>query len=350
MKRVINHILAVARLRYKVLMGADYKKLNNYILKINQLRDIDRILHETARCLKDILNYELYGFALKDGNAVDVWVDPSAYKTPLIDIIQGELEGQKIDFNVHYFNKNSGENGHNPDGFDVTKLLSYTVSGNARLYLVPGRRMFYYHSEIMDIIVRTLGIALDNAMNIKRLERAMITDPLTNCYNRRALMSYLEHDIAHVKRHGGHLSVIMFDLDHFKTINDLYGHQAGDRSLRETAETVRSMIRKSDYLARYGGEEFIIVLRNTKFRSAVELAERIRQKLEVKKIHLDDRDINITASFGVATFKEGSDIHRLLQEADEMLYRAKATRNKVVPCLKTYFSDIPTPYELMPSV
>jgi diguanylate cyclase (GGDEF)-like protein len=179
-------------------------------------------------------------------------------------------------------------------------------------------------------------------MNIKKLETQAVIDPLTGCYNRRALNSYLEHDIANVHRYSGDLSVIMFDIDHFKGVNDSHGHQAGDSILREISRMVQSKIRRSDYLARYGGEEFVLVLRNTQYSYALELAERLRVMLEGSRISLGRETIGITASFGVASLRAGSDRERLLAEADAMVYRAKASgRNKVMPEPRSYTTYSP---------
>ncbi|MBI4698424.1 MAG: GGDEF domain-containing protein [Nitrospirae bacterium] len=178
-------------------------------------------------------------------------------------------------------------------------------------------------------------------MKIKRLETEAAIDPLTKCYNRRAFDNYIEHDIANAERYDGDLSAVIYDLDHFKVINDTYGHPAGDMVLKEIACMVSSSIRKCDYIARYGGEEFALVLPDTKFFNAIDLAEKLRNKIEHHRMFLNDKQIKVTASFGVATLKRGSDKNRFLQEADEMLYRAKsAGRNKVMPNLKNCISSI----------
>ncbi|NIR08370.1 MAG: diguanylate cyclase, partial [Candidatus Aminicenantes bacterium] len=150
----------------------------------------------------------------------------------------------------------------------------------SRLYMLSKGKTFPYHRDIIDIIIRTMGIALDNSMNIKKLESEAHIDPLTSCYNRRALDNYVEHDIANAKRYDGDLSIIMFDIDHFKVINDTYGHGAGDKVLKEISGMIRSTIRGGDYIARYGGEEFVLALPETKLSNAVELAEKLRRKIE----------------------------------------------------------------------
>lgn len=349
LKRLLNNTVTVMEIGYKIARGIDYKTLSQHILNINQFRDIDGILYEVSRCLRDILDHELFGFAVKDGDSLDVWIDPRYYSNmSLIGIIQKDFGNQENDYKIHYFNHEDTEKSDKVVDLKfnlcINDMLSYAVMENryiARLYILPKRKMLYYHREIISIIVRMIGIALENSMNIKRLENAAAIDPLTNCYNRQAFNSYIEHDIANGQRYGSDLSIIMFDIDHFKKINDSYGHQAGDTVLKEVCRSVTSTIRKSDYLARYGGEEFILVLPDTKFSNAVELAEKLRRKVENYKINLGDKTINITASFGVAGLRNGSDSCRLLQEADEMLYKAKANgRNNVMPNLRLCTTNV----------
>lgn len=343
LKRIFDGTQAALEILYRVPRKSDYKRLSQYILKINQLQDIEHILYELSRCLKDIMDYELFGFALREGESLDVWIDPRVHGTPLVGVIEEDFGCQNID-NIYHFEGESNGESHKADGMTLEGLLSYTVSDSfdARLYTLPRRKMLTYHGEIMMIIIKTLETALENSMNIKKLENQAVIDPLTGCYNRRALSSYLEHDIANVHRYGGDLSVIMFDIDHFKTVNDSHGHQAGDSVLKEICKLVYSKIRRSDYLARYGGEEFVLVLRNTQFSYALELAERLRAVLESNRISMGKETICVTASFGVASLRNGSDRERLLAEADAMVYRAKASgRNKVMPEPKSYTTYSP---------
>lgn len=157
--------------------------------------------------------------------------------------------------------------------------------------------------------------------------RQSITDSLTDIYNRRFFMQMLEKEIERTKRNGKSFSLIMFDLDHFKKINDNFGHAMGDVVLRRVAETVKRRIRKTDYFARWGGEEFIILLPETSVNNAVKVAEELRE-------HISSMNLpgigHVTASFGVAGFKEQDTIDSILVRVDDMLYEAKkAGRNCV---------------------
>jgi len=165
----------------------------------------------------------------------------------------------------------------------------------------------------------------------KRLEellyRQSITDPLTNIYNRRFFMQMLEQEIERVQRNKKPFSLIMFDLDHFKNINDRFGHAAGDMVLKSVADTVKGRIRKTDYFARWGGEEFTILLPETSLNNAVNLAEELRKRISAMELEGVDK---VTASFGVTEYRDTDTIDIVLLRVDSMLYEAKgAGRNCV---------------------
>ena len=156
-------------------------------------------------------------------------------------------------------------------------------------------------------------------------------DPLTGLHNRRAAESRLESDHAHALRSGEPLSVLMLDLDHFKRINDRWGHAAGDRVLVAVADVLREQLRGADLGARFGGEEFLAILPATTSAEAVAAAERIRARVAKLALDADDGPMRITASIGVATLAFGESTTQLLARADIAMYRAKdAGRDRCV--------------------
>jgi len=158
------------------------------------------------------------------------------------------------------------------------------------------------------------------------------TDVLTETANRRAVFKYAENKLKIASEHNAPLSIIVFDIDKFKNINDSFGHTTGDDILKYITNTAHDFVRENDMLGRIGGEEFLIVLPKTSKPQAGEIAERIRAAIASQKIELEEGVLEVTASFGVASFSENHKSFRLLfQEADVALYEAKNSgRNKVV--------------------
>jgi len=163
---------------------------------------------------------------------------------------------------------------------------------------------------------------------MKYFENLSIVDALTGIYNRRYLEEKLKEYINLAQRHNGPLSLIMFDIDFFKHINDSFGHDVGDKVLKAIAKVVSENIRNTDIFARYGGEEFVIIAPETTKEDAKILAEKLRSL--IRNLHFEE-GINVTCSFGVASLEKPDTKETLLKRADDALYEAKKTdRNKVV--------------------
>jgi two-component system, cell cycle response regulator len=172
------------------------------------------------------------------------------------------------------------------------------------------------------------------ALRTKHLQDLLIEhasiDPLTGLPNRRALLERLQNEWARLERHGGRLALIMADVDHFKQVNDTYGHHIGDRVLQEVARAIAQQCRELDRPARYGGEEFAIVVPHETAAGAASLAERCRHGVADVRVSVGTEAVRTTASFGVADVTGLQSSETLLKHADEALYRAKdAGRNTV---------------------
>ena len=155
----------------------------------------------------------------------------------------------------------------------------------------------------------------------EKLEEIAYTDSLTEIYNRLHFNRLLEAEIDKVKRYDIQLSIIFFDIDHFKQINDTHGHPMGDTILKELTEVIASANRSSDIFARYGGEEFIVLAASTSIDGAVEHAQRLKQDIEQHRFPIG----RVTASFGVTSFdSKTDDMESLLERADKALYQAKS--------------------------
>jgi diguanylate cyclase (GGDEF)-like protein len=166
-------------------------------------------------------------------------------------------------------------------------------------------------------------IALDNARLHGVVRRQAVTDDLTDLANRRRFMDALRQEVARSGRLETPLALVLFDLDHFKLINDRCGHQAGDDVLRSAADVIRERVRETDLAARIGGEEFAVILPGTGLDGAVSLAENLRRDISVG-VELPDDALTLTASFGVAEHRSGEPAETLIGVADRALYRAKA--------------------------
>ncbi|MDH5547291.1 MAG: GGDEF domain-containing protein [Gammaproteobacteria bacterium] len=166
---------------------------------------------------------------------------------------------------------------------------------------------------------------------VKNLSEMSSRDALTNIYNRRFLIQTLEKDIGRSVRYGHKLSIILFDLDHFKRVNDNFGHLMGDQVLKTVAELASSSLRSSDTIGRYGGEEFIIILPETSLEGALVLAERLRVKIASTPIFHKCKKLRITASMGVAQLAPDCDkVEPFIHNADIALYHSKANRRNEV--------------------
>ena len=160
--------------------------------------------------------------------------------------------------------------------------------------------------------------------------RMAITDGLTNLANRKQLDTVLAEELPRAQRHGRHLSLLMIDIDHFKKINDTYGHLTGDSVLRGLAQALQKRLRPNDKLARYGGEEFCLVLPETSLSSAVRIAEDLRGIVANQAFAAEGQEIHVTVSMGLAAAKPIMTVEQLYKAADEMLYKAKNSgRNRL---------------------
>lgn len=159
--------------------------------------------------------------------------------------------------------------------------------------------------------------------SLKEEHAKAVRDALTGIANRLGYEERMALEFARWRRHGRELSLIVFDLDRFKSINDAYGHQAGDKVLVTVAEQLRRQIRESDFFARYGGEEFVLILPETSLADAMALAEKLRQNIEHCKFRYGDNPVPVTLSSGVTGFRAGDDPDSAFQRADIALYNAK---------------------------
>ncbi|RJO63769.1 MAG: diguanylate cyclase [Myxococcales bacterium] len=217
---------------------------------------------------------------------------------------------------------------------DRPPFIMVTGKGDEKLAVQAVRNGFYDYLPKVDLDREALVKAIWSTVERSRLEKELqsarariaemaTADGLTGLHNRRYLMERFEAELARVIRYEHSLGVCMVDVDHFKGINDRYGHAMGDRVLQHLAGCLRKLLRKSDICGRYGGEEFLVLLPNTDLANARRFAERLRKKVADDKLSLPGLTIPLTVSVGVAAWKKGLGGAELLRLADEALYRAK---------------------------
>jgi len=219
-------------------------------------------------------------------------------------------------------------------GLALLTLIPYTLlaagSGSRHDFLSPGMgQEAIYLGSYVALVVLTLGFLLlcNERLNRDAL-RLATRDALTGTSNRRAIEEVARDELARCRRAGLPLSVLLVDLDHFKAINDTYGHATGDAALRRFVVTATAQLRAQDALGRYGGEEFLVVLPTTPCRDALTAAERLRVAVAGAMLEAGGHRLRVTASIGVAEAAGNDDIDAVLARADTTLYQVKAQGRK----------------------
>jgi diguanylate cyclase (GGDEF)-like protein len=204
---------------------------------------------------------------------------------------------------------------------------SSAVIGAMELYLNGFRELTDEQSSLFDGVASQTAIAIKNAELYEAQEENALTDELTKLDNRRALAQRFLQEMQRARRHHNAIAFLMVDLDHFKQVNDTYGHPAGDAVLHQLAQILKTSARESDVCARYGGEEFALILHETNESGARTLAERIRQAVGAATF---PGGLKLTVSIGVAATDDAELFTQLMDRADHALYAAKqGGRNRV---------------------
>jgi two-component system cell cycle response regulator len=263
--------------------------------------------------------------------ALDLLMQPDGPRMALLDWVMPGLEGIEVcsrlrahpDLSFRYLIVLTGRD--HPE--DVVKALEQGAddyvtkpwtSAELRARIGVGQRIIQLHERLED--------------NARRLIMVAQTDDLTQIWNRPAIMRRLGEEVARSNRLKLPFALLMLDIDHFKQVNDTYGHLAGDAVLKEVAARIQSACRKYDVVGRYGGEEFLALLHNTSQRDVRGLAERFLRTIAAQPIPVGDASLTVTASIGATWYNpdELTGIDPLVGFADKMLYQAKANgRNRV---------------------
>lgn len=209
------------------------------------------------------------------------------------------------------------------EGFALSHSLSHQADCLGELILFSHDRFSDVAFGQLEDLIGSLLFPVRNALLYRRAVQASLKDPLTGVGNRVALEQSLARETELTRRHGQPMSIVMLDMDHFKNLNDSYGHQAGDAALKATALLLKEQLRNVDMVFRFGGEEFILVLSNTSTEAAAVVAERIRAAIQNLRLLVGDKQVRLSASLGYGTYKQCESQEDLLRRVDQALYQAK---------------------------
>jgi diguanylate cyclase (GGDEF)-like protein len=238
-----------------------------------------------------------------------------------------DLEILATDSEIHYYEYHGKQGDVILSARYIPDLDWYLIIEQNLTTTLQSARESMISIVIADLLVTLLFIGLVVVvlnLLINKLEEITIKDDLTGLYNRRKMDDLIQREIAFSKRYGDPLSLIILDVDKFKSVNDTYGHHIGDFYLKRVSDVMQAEIRQIDFLGRWGGEEFIILLPKTTSEQAQELAERLRNSVEMMQIESGQGLISRTISIGISCAKSANmDMDVMIRQADEMMYQSK---------------------------
>lgn len=327
-------ILVVALLLFLLYRHRQLQVFANTQAQLNQqLSQANRTIHEKEELRGSLLESTAEGIFGIDLQGRTTFINPAAAK--LLGYEIEELLGEKIHEKIHYAKKDGAPYNES----ECPMMQAIIKDGPQRiddecLWHKDGHPISVTYSSTpihKDEQITGAVIAFTDITELKRIESelmvASVTDQLTGIYNRKYLDEAINAEISRTKRYDTPFALMMVDIDKFKTVNDLYGHQAGDEVLKQITAIMQQRIRSSDILGRWGGEEFMILCPGTALASASKLAEQLRQAIESSQFSVVD---SCTISIGVAEFHFDDDTDSLVKRADQRLYKAKeAGRNRV---------------------
>ncbi len=313
---------------------------------LSGILDMDQLLEEVLIVSQRIFRFQkcqiflsnitgdcLYLYATLENGNRHIFEDPIPHGRD----ISGLMEMQDQSSMIRQLNRKNRDSGSNQ--VDIPLLSRGKVLGIMQIRTETGKTPSGRDRRLLMIFAGSAAVAIDNSLLHKKTEELTIIDALTELYNYRYFRAKLTDELRRADRYRQKLSILMLDLDHFKEVNDRYGHQTGNLILREVSNIIEQCVRDIDVVARYGGEEFVVILPQTHEEDAAIIAERIRETVE--KNHFPNsngqREIRITVSLGIATYPEGiHNLDQLLEKVDRALYQAKADgRNRVCRAEKT---------------
>jgi diguanylate cyclase (GGDEF)-like protein len=301
-----------------------YRREKINILELEFLKDLQRMIGETSdpvfvlrnanTLLRTFLDFEYFGAMLMGNQDADIHILPEGERDPrlhraMVSALAGGRPGKDT-----------------PPELDVESAVSELKTNNRLFGYAALYRKTAFNNEEISIFSRFcshIALTLEKISLFEEIRNLSRHDGLTGAYNHACIVGELAAEIQRTRRYEGPFSVVLFDIDDFKIVNDRYGHLAGDQVLKEITRITKENLRTIDKVGRYGGEEFLIILPETDVQKAALVAERLRASVDKAAFEVGGHLIHVTVSGGVASHQSGREDKDLIKEADDNLYRAK---------------------------
>jgi len=317
--RIAQHLDAAL---FELVIASEVRALSN-------CGSFEVLFDRLAQLLSQLVPYRWLAVALDAPERIAIHCHPSAGEQAQTEVAEALGVAPSPDWL-----RLEDEDAYTADDCPAPVVEQVTLGAKpiARVVVAPTPGAEKEARSLLAIVAREIAAPLRMAELVEQSQRLACVDSLTGLLNRRAMRSALDGELARSQRYGHPLSLVMMDIDHFKSINDRHGHAGGDEVLRKVSAVLSEAQRRSDLCARWGGEEFLIALSCTDAPGAVIAAERFRRAIEAAVIgSAHSGRIVVTASLGVATLQSAESIEACLERADRALYAAKAGgRNRVV--------------------
>jgi len=311
------------------LLELDFlKKLQ---LMIGETEDPTFVIKNSFALLKNFLNFQAFAAFMLQGEDINIQIYPNIGSDPrLMECITTSLmnkvpERSKVEKQMSEMMM-VGANTTQTEGSKYN-FMTVDISSRDRIYGYAGLyRVLPFHDDEKAIFNRfcsNIAMTLEKIRLFNEIKSLSIHDGLTGIYNHAFIVEALKDEVERSRRYGSLLSIVLFDIDDFKKVNDTFGHLTGDAVLQKLAELLKASLRAIDIVGRYGGEEFLAIFPETDGINGYIVAERFRERVEQEAFSNGEGHINITVSGGVAHYTHGMDVNKLIKMADDNLYTAK---------------------------
>ena len=343
-------LIALAMEKFKAVELAQRKahtseSLRKASVAVTEILELDGAVNEILDQLNQVVPYDSASVQMLDGGELEIiggrgWEDteqvigirfPIPGKNPNSVVIETGRPYHLPETWKVYETFNSPPHDHIRSWLGVPLIAQEKTIG---LLAIDSSEANHFTEENINLAAKfasQVAVVLENARLFKETQTQAITDALTGIYNRRGLHQIGDFELRRARRINRSFCAMIFDIDHFKRINDHYGHKIGDQVLQKLAERCKKTSRTVDLISRHGGEEFVILLPETNLEAASRVAERLRQSIMNESFPTDAGSLRVTISVGVAEARESDTLHTLIERADAALYKAKDSgRNRVI--------------------